>query len=136
MTEREELERAVIKAAQEWRRAGHRVAVSRALVEAVDALEASERHNEPTGFVGRRTWATVPAGWFVKAPGGWWEVVKTVRDGDMQHVTLDDGKGGRGTWPRLGMDVVVVRRGTLASTEIADAIETLGEGATINEDAL
>jgi hypothetical protein len=93
--------------------------------------------NRPTGFVVRKTWSTVPAGWFVCVPGktaSWWEVIATRYAEGWQHVTLRGQDGREGTWPRDPDGEVKVRRGTQVPAEITDAIEALGEGAAIIED--
>ena len=96
----------------------------------VSALDYVDATNKATGFVITRTWATVPAGWFVQSPKGWFEVIASRRDGDRQMVTLAAG-GQQGTFPRDPDAEVKVRRGTLADVDLDTAMAVLGEGAVI-----
>lgn len=92
--------------------------------------------NKPTGFVTRKPWAQIPAGWFVRPERStdWWEVVTTRAENHTQRVTLAYGDRS-GTWPRNPEDIVSCRRGTAPGTpEISDGLELLGEGAQIISD--
>lgn len=104
-----------------------RIAVDVSAVQYVDAV------NKPTGLTLARTWGTIPAGWFVQAPKGWFEVISSRRDGDRQMVTLDVG-GQRGTWPRDPDAKVDVRRGTLADAAMDAAVDAFGKDAAILDD--
>lgn len=90
--------------------------------------------NKPTGFVLRKTWGEVPAGWFVRPPNGgdWWEVL--AREGDT--FTLRGPGGREGTWPRNPAEDVMVRKGT--STKARDdalaALNAAGFSTHIIED--
>ena len=89
--------------------------------------------NQPTGFVLRRPWCSIPAGWFVKAPNGTrYEITKTRRDGDTQVVTMLV-NGTEATFPRVPGQVVWCQRGT-RHTVVSDAVDLFGEGAEIRED--
>lgn len=100
----------------------------------VSAADYVDAVNKPTGFVITRTWATVPAGWFVQSPKGWFEVIASRRDGDQQMVTLSTTSGQQGTWPRPPDAEVKVRRGTLADVVLDTAMDALGSGTTILDD--
>jgi len=89
--------------------------------------------NEPTGFVLKRTWSTVPAGWFVRTPkGDWIEVMSTTREGGQQMVTLDV-SGQRKAWPRDPAGEVDVRRGTLVDKSMDEAITALGDVSILED---
>jgi hypothetical protein len=105
------------------------VEVTASVVDYVNAV------NKPTGFVGKRTWARVPAGWFVRTPKGdtWFEVLATRREGDKQMVTLDVA-GQRGTYPRDPDETVVIRRGTLADAAMDAAVDALGDAAILEDE--
>lgn len=109
-------------------------AVGRVLVEiTTSVVDYVDAVNKPRGFTITRTWGTVPSGWFVQAPNGWYEVVTSTRDGDRQMVTLDVG-GQQGTWPRDPDAEVKVRRGTLADETMDAAVDALGPGTEILKD--
>jgi hypothetical protein len=101
-----ELEKAVVEAARAWVRAGELLTIggdeaADALMDAVKALETSLAANKPTGLIFARTWAEIPAGWFVQTPGGWWEVVSARQSPDRrQWVKLRAPNGETGEWPR------------------------------------
>lgn len=83
---------------------------------AVSAVEYEEAAtNKPHGFILTRTWAEVPAGWFVQGPNGaWFEVVATrYEDGKQWVGMIVDGQ--RGEWPRDPNATVKVKRGTLTN---------------------
>jgi hypothetical protein len=87
----------------------------------------AECRNEPTGFILTRTWATVPAGWFVKAPNGsWLEVGKTSFIGSTgtQMVSLRVGEDFH-AFPRDPSGEVKVKRGTWSPVVRDDAITSL-----------
>lgn len=87
-----------------------------------EALAAAP--NKPTGFILTRTWAEVPAGWFVQGPGGqWFEVLATRAEDGKQYVSLDV-NGKVGEWPRDPTATVKVKRGTLTA-EVDKALDTL-----------
>ena len=91
--------------------------------------------NQPTGDIQTRPWSSIPAGWFVKAPGGaWYEILKTRRVADAQVVTILV-NGREGSFPYSADHRVVCRRGT-RHTEVSDAVDLFGEGAEIREDEL
>lgn len=98
---------------------------------AVEPVEPAT--NQPTGFVFRKPWKSIPAGWFVraKADGPWFEIVDTGRlDSATQAVTL---KGLR-TFAYDPNATVTCRRGSLAPTSVQAALEALGEGVEILDD--
>lgn len=113
--------RSVLDAAQAWRRGMVAIAdecepEAYALASALDVLSEAldATPNEPTGFVLKRAWSEVPAGWFVrhpKNPGEWLEVVSTRREDDKQWVSLRVGDQ-VGEWPRDPQAEVSVRKGT------------------------
>lgn len=92
--------------------------------------------NKPTGFIVRKAWSTIPAGWFV-TPGGrtpqWFEVRATQRSGSSQMITLAMPDGDRvfGYDPDVQVDC---RRGSLAPSSVQAALEALGAGVEILED--
>lgn len=90
-----------------------------------DALAAAP--NKSTGPILTRTWAEVPAGWFVQGPGGqWFEVLGTRAEDGKQYVSLDV-NGTAGEWPRDPTGTVRVKAGTL--TAEVDAALTALTGA-------
>ena len=107
----------------------------------VHPVEFENEENRPTGFILRRTWATVPAGWFVQTPKGQWlEVTSTYRipenpEGDRQMVSLFI-NGKVAAFPRDPDQEVKARRGTLAPRDRDDALDLRGDAfkATIIED--
>lgn len=81
--------------------------------------------NKPTGFILRRTWATVPAGWFVQTPKGQWlEVGATHLQGDRQMVSIRVGDAFQ-AFPRDPDQEVKARRGTLAPRDRDDALNAI-----------
>lgn len=97
-----------------------------------DVLRWAENHekecrNKPTGFILTRTWETVPAGWFVQTPkGDWLEVGKTSFIGSTgtQMVSIRVGEEFK-AFPRDPAGEVKVRRGTLSSAILNDALEAI-----------
>ena len=87
--------------------------------------------NELIGGELPRTWATVPAGWFVKTPKGvWLEVGHTsLQAGGVQHVSLIV-QGQSVVFPRNPTDPVTARRGSLAPRDRDDAMASLEEAFT------
>lgn len=103
-----------------------RVEITTSFVESLDAT------NEPTGFRLRRTWATVPSGWFVQTPkGDWLEVGRTSFEDSTgkQLVSLRFGEVFK-VFPRDPDQEVLARRGILAPRERDDAISALNEAFT------
>lgn len=94
--------------------------------------------NKPTGFVARKPWSQIPAGWFVQAPKThtWYEVKATrAMHSDLQLVTLADPDGKNVETRRPRDERVPCRKGTLPGTaEVADALDLFGEGAQILKD--
>lgn len=102
----------------------------------VHPVEFENEENRPTGFILRRTWATVPAGWFVQTPKGQWlEVGATHLQGDRQMVSIRVGDEFK-AFPRDPDQEVKARRGTLAPRDRDDALDLMGDAfkATIIED--
>lgn len=90
-------------------------------------VHEAECRNEPTGFILTRTWATVPAGWFVRTPQGQWlEVGKTnfIGSTGTQMVSLRVGEDFH-AFPRDPAGEVKVRRGTYSPVVRDDAITSL-----------
>ena len=86
--------------------------------------------NKPTGFILTRTWATVPALWFVQTPkGDWLEVTDTHLSGERQFVGLRI-NGEVSHWKRDPDQVVKARRGTLSPRERDDALNALESAFT------
>jgi len=95
----------------------------------VEVVEFEETTNKPTGFILPRTWATVPAGWFVKDPAGrWWEILETTATPAGQRVAMRYEGTMRGEWTRDPDAPVSARRGTLSPRERDDALNAI-EGA-------
>lgn len=111
---------------------------------AVEYEDAKPPTNEPTGFIFTRTWAEVPAGWFVQGPGTpgrnipapWFEVVATRHEDGKQWVSLRV-NGTVGEWPRDPAATVRVKKGTLARerdtaldvlTEAFGSVQVLADG--------
>lgn len=141
----EELERAVISAALAWHRScglygmADRTGPLGQLADAIDALTEAplpweQPTNKPTGFVLRKAWKAIPAGWFVQAkPGGpWYEVLETIRRPGAQAVMLRIGNDSK-TYPRDPDAPVTCRRGTLTGP-VSDALDALSDGVEILED--
>jgi len=86
--------------------------------------------NKPTGFILTRTWATLPAGWFVQTPkGDWLEVTDTHLSGDRQFVGLRI-KGEVSHWHRDPDQEVKARRGTLSPRDRDDALDAIESAFT------
>jgi hypothetical protein len=96
--------------------------------------------NEPTGFIVRKAWRYIPAGWFVRAKpsGRWYEVLSTrVMHSGLQLVKLGWAESGSPLeveTQRPREDVVDCRRGSLAPSSVQAALEALGPGVEILED--
>jgi hypothetical protein len=91
--------------------------------------------NKPTGFVVSKPWNQIPVGWFVRAPKNvWYEVASNGFENGRQRVGLWLSPDDVLVWPRDPDERVFCRRGSLASHAQADAMDALGEGATILED--
>ena len=69
------------------------------------------------------TWGTVPAGWYVQAPTGWFRVISTVLRGMTQSVALELGNGAHSEWPRNPHGAVTACPGPPNATD--DATEVL-----------
>jgi hypothetical protein len=110
MDEQTKALRAVIEAARSWARpdADHEDA-SDALQDAVKALE-EHLTRASAGFVVGRTWATVLAGHWVKAPNGeWYEVISTKDVGGGKHSVALRINGKKAEFPRESSAKVLVR---------------------------
>lgn len=70
-------------------------------------------------------WGKIPAGWWVRSVGDWWEVLATERSMDQQMVTLRNVKGQQGTWPRKVDGIVPACPGT-AGAVLQGAVDALG----------
>lgn len=133
-----EVLRGVVEAARMWRHnhSGMNITVEdRALMDSIDAMETA-LGNRPIGFVVRRTWAEVPAGWFVRTPRQeWWEVCGSYAEGGKQVVSLRSPDGKIGTFPRTPNAEVSARKGS-AHAEMAAALAIFAQtfdGASIIE---
>ena len=90
----------------------------------------AECHNEPVGGTLDRTWATVPAGWFVQTPkGDWLEVTDTHLSGSHQFVGLRIG-GKVSHWNRPPAGPVKARKGSMSPTLRDEALESLESAFT------
>jgi hypothetical protein len=86
----------------------------------------------------QRPWSQIPAGWLVehpKQPDTWLKVLATKLVLGKQQVRLEfpDGRVGAFTYPKATR--VICKPGA-GVTEVSVALETLGEGAYILDDAL
>lgn len=98
---------------------------------ACEVVECDDAANEPHGPVLDRTWATVPAGWFVRTPkGAWIEVTDTSVQNGQQFVGMRvNGKVSH--WHRDPDGKVSARRGTSVPRELDGAIDALGSAFNV-----
>lgn len=112
MNEQTKALRAVIDAARSWANTttvGEAEDASDALGDAVRELEA-HLTRVSAGFTVRRTWATVLAGMWVKAPNGeWYEVIETKEAGAGKYMIALRINGQRAAFPRESKADVMVR---------------------------